>query len=716
MNALKFGRISFVVAVLLSSVAADIYSNVAEANFYLDVQNNSNFDNGSSAYLGIVDANHETFTLNVYALMSGTNPNLSVDTFHTSAANFFVASSALKGDVSFGSWSSNTGATGSKMGAQFTTAYGGLGLGGSSTTVTSTSAWWISIPIDNGSVGSGGSLYTPPDASNPVGSELLLGTVVVTFSGYALPATSTTAAFESMTPTKIGIAGKPDQWIDSSGTWTTVWGSASNVGNGANLLTYTASGAGLNFVVGSLFYPAKADLSAIALSGSRVVASGGTLSVSGSLSNTAYSGYGTQQDSLARWNVGGDGLSSQSGTSLAASGTVPIGPLTYTTGAMPGLTSITLMSSGTGANQTGVVTGSSSASVAVLNNRVVTSTSASLGLVHFGQAVVPATITLSTSGDDSLFTRLAVNNAGSDANGISVSGGTHPQFSGPTVTDARTISGTPRTLGLLTGAITLPVVGEGLYGESPIPVQVPYSVQVYSGNAEWNATTGLWGTGGNWKDVVGGGSSGVPGVLGFETDTTTFGAAVSVGTAAVALDGVAPVLSSMTFDNANASYLVLQGAGTTALTLTGTGDDSPTSITVMSGSHWIQAPIVLDNDLVVSSSGSIQLNKVLSNGGLSKSLTLVGGGELMLSGTGTYTGGTFVDSGTLVVTNPTAILSGTSLFIGADASSIFDRTGAYVTVPEPSALALLAADGLLLLIWWLNPSHEWRKRPKCESF
>ena len=97
---------------------------------------------------------------------------------------------------------------------------------------------------------------------------------------------------------------------------------------------------------------------------------GGSLSASSSLTNTAYSGGGLQ-DSLANWTVSSSGFSSQSGTNLAAGGSVAIGPLTYRRARRLGLANITLTSSGTGANGTGVVMGSSSTSIAVLNNRAV---------------------------------------------------------------------------------------------------------------------------------------------------------------------------------------------------------------------------------------------------------------------------------------------------------------------------------------------------------
>ncbi len=168
---------------------------------------------------------------------------------------------------------------------------------------------------------------------------------------------------------------------------------------------------------------------------------------------------------------------------------------------------------------------------------------------------------------------------------------------------------------------------------------------VYSGKAEWNGTSGLWGTAANWKDTVGGGPSGVPGVSGYVTDTATFGSAISSGVAVVALDSVAPLLSDLIFSNSNASYTILQGTGTTELTLTGTTAGSPAAVTVVSGTHTVAVPILLASNLDVSTSGSLSLNGNLNDGGLGKSLNLDGGGTLILSGSDGYSGGTFVQCG-----------------------------------------------------------------------
>ena len=89
----------------------------------------------------------------------------------------------------------------------------------------------------------------------------------------------------------------------------------------------------------------------------------------------------------------------------------------------------------------------------------------------------------------------------------------------------------------------------------------------------------------------------------------------------------------------------------------------------------------------------------------SGSLIKVGGGALVLSGSNSYAGGTIVDAGTLIATNPNALPEGTSLTVGADATLVFDPSmvaapgeaasrGAVAAVPEPGTLALLSVAAL----------------------
>jgi autotransporter-associated beta strand protein len=354
---------------------------------------------------------------------------------------------------------------------------------------------------------------------------------------------------------------------------------------------------------------------------------------------------------------------------------------------------------------------STGVTLTVVSNRVVTASTTNFGLVHVGSPVSQP-ITLSTTGDDSNFTRVTVGNAGPDGNGISVSGGTSPVFNGSTVTDQRTIGGVFSSVGTINGTITLPTTGEGLAGEMPINVPVNYTAQVYSGQAEWNSTTGYWATPANWKDTVGGGSSEPPGLSGFATDTATFGPNAFSGIVVVALNSASPVLSNLIFSSSDTSYLIYQ-TGTKGLTLTSSDGISPAAVTVTSGTHTVNASILLKSNLVVSDSGNLTFSENISDGGLVKSLTLDGGGELILSGNNTYTGGTNVTAGTLIITTNTAIANGTSLTIGAGGTFIFDplavdssvtNTDSVVAVPEPSTFVLLGAGVIGMLGW------AWRGR------
>ena len=85
---------------------------------------------------------------------------------------------------------------------------------------------------------------------------------------------------------------------------------------------------------------------------------------------------------------------------------------------------------------------------------------------------------------------------------------------------------------------------------------------------------------------------------------------------------------------------------------------------------------------------------------------LNGCGELILSGTNSYSGGTMVNAGTLIVINNYSLPGGDSLTVGAGGTLIFDRSlgassvtvsAGAVAVPEPSTLILLAAGAIGLL-------------------
>ena len=88
-------------------------------------------------------------------------------------------------------------------------------------------------------------------------------------------------------------------------------------------------------------------------------------------------------------------------------------------------------------------------------------------------------------------------------------------------------------------------------------------------------------------------------------------------------------------------------------------------------------------------------------------------GTLALSGSDNYSGGTYVEGGMLIVAADNALLDGSSLFVGADAASIFGPLEAansdfaaetplsaapVKAVPEPPALALLIAAAIAVAV------------------
>ena len=234
--------------------------------------------------------------------------------------------------------------------------------------------------------------------------------------------------------------------------------------------------------------------------------------------------------------------------------------------------------------------------------------------------------------------------------------------------------------------------------------------------AVWTAGNGSWATGSNWIDTASGGPSGAPGLSGSAGDTATFGTASGSGSAAVTLDGAAPLLSGLIFGNSSVRYVLLQGSGTSGLTLTGTGGGSPVAVTVLSGTHSVEVPILLDCNLYVSSGGNLTLQGDIGDGGLGYSLTFSGPGTLVLGGTNGYRGGTMVASGTLIVDNSEALADGTSLTVGK--ASYFSAsapasasTSTSAAVPEPGSLLLLAFGLWSAAIYRRFP----RRKAGCET-
>jgi hypothetical protein len=247
------------------------------------------------------------------------------------------------------------------------------------------------------------------------------------------------------------------------------------------------------------------------------------------------------------------------------------------------------------------------------------------------------------------------------------------------------------------------------YVTNGIDVQlVPYIPP--HGNGTWTnaAGNGNWSSDGNWTPLR-------PAAAG---EIATFdGTLPNAGT--VTIDSAARplVVGGLAFNNA--TPYTIGAIGGYSLTLDGGVDGNqnplPGTMTVLAGSHTVAAPLVLAGDLSLSPAAGTTL--VLTDisespAGSGKSLTLNDGGTVVLTRAAAYTGLTRVLAGELRVADPAVFGPGNDIWIGAggrvslaiDLNTAASRASAVhvaplsvTAVPEPGALALLAAATVALL-------------------
>ncbi len=235
--------------------------------------------------------------------------------------------------------------------------------------------------------------------------------------------------------------------------------------------------------------------------------------------------------------------------------------------------------------------------------------------------------------------------------------------------------------------------------------------------------------------TIGGGA--LPSSYNFEGISTLTVAHLANGGQNSSIGASSNAAANLVFNSLNYSYT--SSAGTGVLNYAGTGDSTDRLFTIASG-----AVAEINNNgtgpLNFTNAGAIALTSTLAstlalggtyagptantfapqvtdNGALPTTLA-VNGSLWTLTGTNTYTGGTYVTNGTLILANDEAIEEGTSLYVGNDLTVLGDLISAptdssadraieasvaadhasAAAVPEPGTLGLLmtgAAVGLL---------------------
>ena len=172
---------------------------------------------------------------------------------------------------------------------------------------------------------------------------------------------------------------------------------------------------------------------------------------------------------------------------------------------------------------------------------------------------------------------------------------------------------------------------------------------VYSGQSTWTAGSGNWTNLANWSAV--GGTPGLDGTLS-TNDSATFGNGGS-GAISVTLNTNA-ALNAIAFNNASNSY-ELTGSGTISLVQ---GAGAPL-ISGLAGSNSISNALLLTTNAIVTNASGTYLSLLGTIGSTNNSsLTKAGSGTLLLNASNSYTGGTFINLGTLVLGNANALGSG----------------------------------------------------------
>jgi autotransporter-associated beta strand protein len=230
---------------------------------------------------------------------------------------------------------------------------------------------------------------------------------------------------------------------------------------------------------------------------------------------------------------------------------------------------------------------------------------------------------------------------------------------------------------------------------------VNVTAQGYSGQAFWNTDAGgSWNNFDNWD--VPGGTPGIDGVLS-TNDTATFGNTIS-SARTVSLNGQSPVLTSMTFSNASASYTVAQGSGG-SITM-GTENAAQSIITNAAGTHSVSAAVALARATQVGVATNSKLTLSAVNG--TNALDKTGTGTLSITGSGNLSGDTTVSAGTLNVNGSIA-----SSDVTVESGAVLSGSGnvGTTTLLSGSTIRPGNSPGTLTItgdeIWYGGANYDW---------
>ena len=157
-------------------------------------------------------------------------------------------------------------------------------------------------------------------------------------------------------------------------------------------------------------------------------------------------------------------------------------------------------------------------------------------------------------------------------------------------------------------------------------------------NGQWTTNgSGTWSGTANWT------SGNVPGV---PQDTAVFGTVLTTGTATATLD-FSLSLAGLGFSTIGGATYTISPSGASTLTLSSTAGSA--TISNSGGNHAIAVPVVLGSNLTVSATAgsSLTVSGPITEASPGTSVTLTGSGQLILSASNTYTGGTTISGGTL---------------------------------------------------------------------